>query len=120
MKFKILARPSHNTVKVNSDDVMQLQKNSSTMSSRALGAESSSRLLTRETSDVRNKEDIRRHYIASIKRANTSAFVDNLEVANNAMLDRLKQIGKIDSDGVKLIEISPDLRYRLVLNIGVF
>jgi hypothetical protein len=57
-----------------------------------------------------SKGDIRRHYLASIKRANTTPFVDNLEAANNAMLDRLKQIGKIDSDGVKLIEISPDLR----------
>jgi hypothetical protein len=77
-----------------------------------LGVDSSNRLLARETSDVRSTGDIRRHYIASLKRANTTAFVDNLEVANNAMLDRLKQIGKIDSDGVKLIEMLPDLRCR--------
>ena len=38
-------------------------------------------------------------------------FVKNLEVANNDMLERLKLIGKVDADGVSLVELSPDLRF---------
>ena len=66
-------------------------------------------------SDVRSTDDIRRHYVASLKRINTTLFVKNLEVANNDMLERLKLIGKVDADGVSLIELSPDLRFPLSL-----
>ena len=70
--------------------------------------------------NVRNTGDIRRHYVASLKHANTTTFVENLEVANNAMLDRLKQIGKVDSDAVTLIELSTELGYPTLILICPF
>jgi hypothetical protein len=73
----------------------------------------------KDANNVRSTDDIRRHYVASLKHANTTTFVENLKDANNAMLDRLKQIGKMDSDAVTLVELSPDLGYQNVAILDI-
>ena len=69
--------------------------------------------LEHRSSDVHDTADIRSHYVRSVRRHDTRTFVDSLALANNEMLERLKQIGKLDSDVVNVIEMSPDLKYGL-------
>ena len=64
----------------------------------------------RRASNVHGTDDIRRHYVTSLIRHDTRTFVDNLALANNEMMERLKQIGKLDSDVVHLVELHSNLR----------
>ena len=54
--------------------------------------------------------DIRRQYVASIRRRDTTAFVEDLAQANNVMLERLKKIGRAENEQVHVIDLSRDLR----------